>query len=174
MGSSLTKKCSVCSEVKSREEFYVAKNTKDGNRSSCKPCNNKQAREWAANNKDKIRQRSKERYKENPLKQKVAQEKWRRDNPEQYSKIQRNTKLKLNYGIDLEEYDRMLDRQEGKCLICSGTDSNSTNTDNLYVDHCHKTNKVRGLLCSHCNSGLGMFKDSIESLERAIQYIKDN
>lgn len=44
----------------------------------------------------------------------------------------------------------------------------------LFVDHCHKTNKIRGLLCINCNNGLGAFKDNVFSLNRAIQYLKEN
>jgi len=53
-----------------------------------------------------------------------------------------------------------------ECVICGSTEK-------LVVDHCHITNKVRGMLCNHCNRGLGHFKDNIESLEKAIKYLKD-
>jgi hypothetical protein len=64
----------------------------------------------------------------------------------------------------------MNDDQVGRCAIC---ESEFNRTDNKYhTDHCHKTKKVRGLLCGPCNVGLGMFKDNLHSLERAIKYLK--
>ncbi len=70
-------------------------------------------------------------------------------------------KRKWLYGID---YTRLLELQNGVCAICKAS-------DNLQVDHCHVTQKVRGLLCGNCNTGLGMFKDSKTSLVRAIEYL---
>lgn len=55
-----------------------------------------------------------------------------------------------------------------KCAICN------TTTDKLVVDHCHKTNKVRGVLCNSCNLGLGKFKDSVKLLEAATLYLADS
>lgn len=78
----------------------------------------------------------------------------------------KNSKIKNQYGITLEVYEKMLEAQEGKCLVCE---------DALtvpHIDHCHVTGKVRGLLCKHCNTGLGHFKDNITNLERAILYLR--
>lgn len=73
------------------------------------------------------------------------------------------------YGITTETYEKLLERQSGVCAICK-----MKNRDNnrLSVDHCHKTNKVRGLLCRKCNIGIGFFDDSIEKLEQSILYLK--
>lgn len=69
-------------------------------------------------------------------------------------------------------YMKMLDLQNQCCLICN---INVENTGKLHlvIDHCHKTNKVRGLLCSKCNVGLGMFNDDIEILKSAINYLEN-
>jgi len=60
----------------------------------------------------------------------------------------------------------MEEAQRGCCKIC-GKDGY------LYVDHCHAGGHVRGLLCPQCNSGLGMFKDSVENLSAAIRYLSE-
>lgn len=77
--------------------------------------------------------------------------------------------LKSSTGITKEQYNEMLDSQKGVCAICERSCSMS-----LAVDHDHKDNMVRGLLCNNCNRGLGHLKDDIENLERAINYLKNN
>lgn len=64
----------------------------------------------------------------------------------------------------------MKDDQVGRCNICEI--ELPSNTKHIHVDHCHKTNITRGLLCASCNKGLGFFKDSIINLEKAISYLK--
>jgi len=78
------------------------------------------------------------------------------------------------YGITPEDYETLLREQGGKCPICSITNDEHRKRFEkpLFVDHNHKTKKVRGLLCDKCNNGLGRFQDSIPYLERAIEYLK--
>jgi Recombination endonuclease VII len=93
----------------------------------------------------------------------LAQEReYRANNPEAY----RKTKLKHRYGLTFEAHQEMFEAQGGKCALCG----ERTAAD---VDHDHNTGKVRGLLCRACNLGLGMFKDSVDGLERAIAYLKN-
>ena len=80
--------------------------------------------------------------------------------------------IKRTYDFTFEQYEQMYDAQNGKCAICESRIGNSR-TGRLFVDHCHTTNKVRGLLCSNCNHGLGQFKDSPKLLQRAIEYLSD-
>lgn len=85
----------------------------------------------------------------------------------------RNSKLKLMHGITLEHYNKILNKQNGVCAICKCKET-SKKYNFLPVDHCHKTDTVRGLLCSNCNVGLGMFKDNITLLQSAIEYLSRN
>jgi len=64
----------------------------------------------------------------------------------------------------------MLEQQKGKCAICGSTDSNH-NSATFCVDHCHSTNKVRGLLCVNCNAGIGSLKESPELFNNALNYL---
>lgn len=76
----------------------------------------------------------------------------------------------LTYGITEQDYYRMIDDQDNKCLICgSGPGGRWGQFD---IDHCHDTGKVRGLLCHECNKGLGCFRDNKESLKKAIEYLE--
>jgi hypothetical protein len=76
------------------------------------------------------------------------------------------------HGIELsnEEYKLLFVSQGGKCAICGKPQEQLKFA--LAADHCHTKGKVRGLLCSNCNRGLGFFFESEEILSRAIQYIK--
>lgn len=74
-------------------------------------------------------------------------------------------KLRTRYGITLKEYDALFKSQRYKCRICK------TKEGKMDLDHCHKSNKVRGILCQHCNRGLGSFKDNIMTLIRSIIYL---
>jgi hypothetical protein len=74
------------------------------------------------------------------------------------------------YNIGLEEYNTLFTEQGGCCAICGIHQSEIKRP--LYVDHCHKTDKVRGLLCHKCNFAIGLFNDSVENLNKAIIYLK--
>lgn len=79
--------------------------------------------------------------------------------------------LKKKYGLILQDYDHMLEAQQGKCAICKGP---PTTFGRLVVDHCHNTKKVRALLCSHCNRALGGFRDNLETVLSAAQYLESH
>lgn len=77
------------------------------------------------------------------------------------------------YDITKEQYDEMFNRQNGVCGICFREGINS-HMKNLCIDHCHKTGKIRGLLCSTCNTALGKFQDNTDFLKNAIKYLELN
>lgn len=97
----------------------------------------------------------------------IRNKKYRKENPEKIKLYDHRSTIR-KYGLTEEKYNEILESQNGVCAIC-GNECSSGN--NLSVDHCHETDKVRGLLCGKCNKGLGMFKDSIEILEKAIHYL---
>lgn len=107
------------------------------------------------------------------------QRKWRFSNPEKYrnqwlrnnkSVTNRNLDLFKQYGITLLEYNDIFTKQNGMCRICGIHQSQLPKS--LHVDHCHKTNKVRGLLCKKCNSLLGFANDNMTILKNAITYLE--
>lgn len=77
-------------------------------------------------------------------------------------------RLIRSYNIDFAERDALLDKQDGRCAICH------VEMDTPCIDHDHETGKVRGLLCQTCNTGLGMFRDSVRNLASAIVYLQDS
>ena len=97
-----------------------------------------------------------------------ASSKWKKDNKEKHQISRQKSKLKAKYGITLEQYDAMVKEQKGVCYICK----NENPTRKLNVDHCHKTGKIRRLLCDKCNMTLGLINDSQELLKQFIFYLK--
>ena len=73
------------------------------------------------------------------------------------------------FNMTPKDYDNMLSSQDGGCAICS-TDTPRGN-GRFHIDHCHTTGKIRGLLCSKCNVGLGQFDDNTDKLSGAIRYL---
>ncbi len=86
-------------------------------------------------------------------------------NPDQV----RSWKLKNEFGITLDQYEQMLEEQTGSCAIC--LDHQCNFNERLAVDHCHKTGTIRGLLCSNCNTGIGLLLDNPELLIAATAYL---
>lgn len=80
----------------------------------------------------------------------------------------RNRHLIRKYGITLEDQRRMQEAQDHKCKICCEIITEK----NLHVDHCHKTGRIRGLLCRRCNRAIGLLKDDPTVLYSAIGYLE--
>ena len=83
-------------------------------------------------------------------------------------------RLERFYGITLEYYNDLYTKQKGLCAICLQPETATVKQTlrTLSVDHCHKTGKIRGLLCKSCNVGLGYFEDDVDSFKRALKYLR--
>ena len=81
----------------------------------------------------------------------------------------RRTGLLRSYGLTVEQYDAMAAAQGGLCAICGEREEGRNGF--LYVDHCHATNWIRGLLCSRCNHGIGHMRDNATLLRAAAAYV---
>lgn len=152
------KHCIDCGVLKDLGEFHAHKYSKDKHKSYCKSCSRIRTRTWQINNKEKCAESSRE---------------YRKAFPEKFRKSNQKTKLKANYNLTLEDYDRMLKEQDFVCAICGNPESVNKNgrTYDLCVDHNHETGEVRGLLCRNCNSGIGLLKDNSETLVKALNYL---
>jgi hypothetical protein len=158
------KVCTACLLSKDRSEFHVRRASKDGLRTTCKPCTADIKAEYHKKNSSKIIEKVRL---------------WRRNNRERKNensrKHSRKYDLKKHYGMSLEDYDRMLLIQNGRCAICSKAPRNSSvKTRFLHVDHDHATGTVRGLLCDRCNHMLGKSLDNPDTLRRAAIYLEQN
>jgi len=83
----------------------------------------------------------------------------------EWKRIKKQHWLKAKYGIGLDAYEELVEGQDSRCAICQ------KKTDKLCVDHCHKTGRVRGLLCHMCNVGIGHLGDDPLVVERALKYL---
>lgn len=123
-------------------------------------------RAYYADNSESIKTKKKEYRKRNKLKANAYAKKRYSLKKEQI----RDYQLRKDYGISLEQYNLMLDNQNGKCSLCESLPG----PKRLAVDHDHVTGKVRSLLCNHCNVGIGHLKDNPELIEKAAIYIKQH
>jgi len=138
------KLCSVCKVLKPTSEYYYCR-TKEQLFGPCKSCNKNRSTSWRKRNPDRSRAQNRAWYKRNP---EAARRIW----------------LKKHYNMTPQQYNNLLAAQGGGCAICAGTSK-------LHIDHCHTTKKIRGILCSNCNLGIGNLQENREIMKRAIAYL---
>jgi hypothetical protein len=117
---------------------------------------------------DRRRAARRERYASDEKYREKVKERARRTDP----KARRAARLRAKYGIGADEFDELLAKQGGRCAICPAEVGDKRGMP-LYVDHCHRTGKVRGLLCADCNFGIGKFRDDPALLIRAAEYLTE-
>lgn len=127
---------------------------------------------WKARNPEGLRD-SQRRYRQKNLeKHRQHQARYRERHPEQA----REASLRARFGIGLEDYDTLLAAQEGVCAACrrpeSRVHSRTKQTMMLAVDHCHRSGRVRGLLCASCNTALGLLADDVNRIMAAAIYLE--
>ncbi len=137
--------------------------------------NNKQkisvaSKRWQKLNRERVNEYARKWRNDNLEKSRARETVWKKANP--YAVYLQNRKQSLkSRGITPEEYHIKLAEQADRCLLCGPADDLPTET--LAADHCHTTGKLRNLLCARHNLGLGLFKDNVEALRRAIKYIQE-
>lgn len=89
---------------------------------------------------------------------------------EKYKYGRKERRIEKLYQISAVEHENMFNRQGRKCAIC---DSMFSNRWEMHIDHCHKTGRIRGLLCSCCNQAIGLLKENIKLFRKAAEYIDE-
>lgn len=153
--------CYICKKEKDIREFAKDKSQIGGYTYNCKECRNKQYNEYYKNNPDKAIIKN--------LKQKENRKRFY--SSEKGIISSRRAHLKRMFNMTLEEYNQKLEEQNNQCAICKSYNIHDKHGV-LAVDHCHKTNKVRGLLCFKCNTILGSVNDNKTILKNAIKYLQ--
>lgn len=150
------KECAVCENILPVGEFYKkSAKTKRGwfYDGCCKNCSRQQCREYSVGNREKRNKRLRE---------------WRRKNPAKARQNDKKKALKQNYGITLEQLELLKSTNEYRCWICN------RENERLFVDHCHQTKEVRGILCPVCNTYLGVINDDPEIASEIVKYLNGN
>lgn len=179
--------CDICNQVAEQKFCIVCPNhgelkpseIKVTKRSHgvCRICFRKTANQKRDNNREEFNDRQAKDKLINP-------DKWDKIYKRQYQNKRENQgdllsliKVCSARRITLEQYQAMIDAQDNKCGICKKEEtcidgrSKDKRIRRLSIDHCHRTGKVRGLLCHSCNTAIGKFKDDVELLHQAIAYI---
>lgn len=137
---------------------------------------------WYARNKEKVHAERRAYRDANRQKLDAAKRAWEKANPEMVAmqaarkrlksmNAKINIGLRHHYDVTLGAYEEILRLQGGVCAICNGRPS-TKRSSRLFVDHDHKTGRVRALLCYRCNAGLGYFLESPANFRRAIAYLE--
>lgn len=145
--------CKKCNKLKTPREFSKSKNASVW----CLSCCSKNAKKWRKDNRKKW------------LKSERVRAKLRQNDP-RYIAWYRSYWLMRKYKLSIEEFYGMLERQKGCCAICKL--KMALGRGGLNVDHSHKTGKVHELICSRCNSMLGMAGENPAILISAVKYLK--
>lgn len=138
-----------------------AKKWRDAHPEEYKVSYKKSNKKWAEANRKKVLE----------IKEK-SRKKQRMLNPERFRAASFNLRYK-KYNLTYDDFKKMVASQDGMCLICGSIPDEADRMHPiLCVDHEHKTNKIRGLLCHRCNTGIGQFNDNPELINKAILYLK--
>lgn len=105
--------------------------------------------------------------------------KWRQKNLVRSRFLDSSKTLKHNYGITLDQYNILAELQNNKCKVCLKEETaKATGKDRkikrLAVDHCHRTGKVRGLLCQKCNQALGLLHEDERTIKNLLEYLNSH
>ena len=168
------KLCGTCSTSKPTTCFVKDRSKRSGLSSQCRTCKSKCGKARRARNRERNANTAspKESYCytcKNILPSDHFYKAPSKDNglSHQCKKCKRDENYKKQYGISLDDYNKMLSEVDNTCEICNEPDSTR-----LAVDHCHTTGQVRGLLCRKCNTAIGLLRDRIDLLESAIKYLE--
>ncbi len=168
MQPTLFKICTKCNQEKPVSEFYKDRHSKDELQYRCKKCSNAQSnvtsKSYYRSHKEQRSAYHKGFYLKHKKEIRERQNKFRNSHRE----LVTDRELKRRFGITLCEYKERLAAQGNVCAICNSPRNGMA----LSVDHDHKTGKVRGILCSACNTVLGHARDNINILEKAIAYLR--
>jgi hypothetical protein len=171
------RKCRNCERElpATKQYFYQHSRCKDGLTRTCKACssqkNDEAFRKRKAREPERIaaqaRERARKHYYKNLEKSRESSRRSAakaRQDPEKMAKI-RMRKRGDGAGLTVEQFEKLFDEQGRLCAICQSKQPGGSVGWN--IDHCHKTRKVRFILCCHCNRGLGAFKDDPETMRKA-------
>lgn len=160
-----TKRCSKCRGEKLLEDFNRDTSAKDGHLTVCRDCQHIDYIEYYKGNKKKISIKGKAYYK---LNKKEVNKRNRENHIKNKERDDFMARIH-HYNLSEVEFKALWEKQKGYCAICGV----SLKGNKYHIDHDHMTEKVRGILCTKCNRGIGLLKDSVELLSNAVRYLEN-
>ena len=160
--------CTRCKLQKPLSEFN--RKSSGGLVSRCRDCRRLACREWYARNLETERERARNRMRVYGPAERERNRKWAAENPEKARYHSRKKLLRKKYNMTIEEHDALFAAQGHACGACGSESPNSKK--GWSTDHCHTTGAVRGILCHHCNVGIGHAKDNTKTLRAWISYLE--
>lgn len=159
--------CSGCKVSKPLSEFHRRAGQLDGLDYYCKECKRANAEKYLAKpgKIEAAKARAKKWRDENPEKARATHDSWIARNRERYRAANKFRQLRHRYGLEPEEYEALMRESGGKCQLC-GSDKR------LCVDHCHKSNVVRGILCLRCNTAIERHEVVPDFPRKAAEYLE--
>jgi hypothetical protein len=172
------KTCRKCLVQYSYKDFHKNSQTKDGYAAYCKACKSQIDKDWIIQKPEEIEKRkvrSRQWKKDNPEQYKLSILKWKSENIERKWNLDKKSHLWTHYRMTIGEFIKMHEDQDGKCKMCNSFKK-------LVVDHDHSCcpgkitccKCVRGLLCSRCNTLLGIANDDKKLLTQATDYLDNS
>ncbi len=166
------KKCSTCKDPKELEDFPPDKRARDGRQARCKSCCAKAAKKWRDDNPKKSKASNRKHYRNNREKRLADGKRYAQENPKKYRANLKRLHLMRNYGLTVEDYNEMVEAQEGNCAVCGEAFKKRERRYPVDHDHAKKGREsVRGILHDHCNVFLGYLEIS-GFLKKAQAYLK--
>lgn len=156
--------CTKCGVEKPIDQFRVDRGHVRGD---CRECERKFRLAYYAEHRERFAAASRKWSKTHPEQRNATKRAWYARNKEHQKRVVR---LRM-YGITADKYQELFTQQGGVCAVCRKP---CITGRMLAVDHCHKTGKIRGLLCSPCNSALGFVKDDLTRLEALVSYLRSS
>lgn len=159
------KTCTECGKSKPLNQYSKKPDTTDLLQPKCKSCVAAINRDHYVKNKGARLTYQKKYQEENSEARNEYAKAWRKKNKDYIKQFD----LIRVYGITQEEKLKMIEDQNGLCAICANILFENRTT---HIDHCHDTGKIRAILCHGCNTGIGLFKESIPALQSSISYLE--
>lgn len=193
-----TRTCTKCLVAKPVDQFAKSRTIRAGIETRCKSCKNSQVQQWCRNNPERykeIRKRARKKWRENnreyirehdreyrltPIAQSLLQA--RQERHAHKKRLYARGVICQNHGISSERYEELLRIQDGVCAICRQPETRKHKSNRVWslgIDHDHNccpgrfgcAKCVRGLLCDNCNQAIGRFKENIQVLQNAVDYL---
>lgn len=158
----MNKTCSKCKKELPLSKFWFQNKDTGQRMSACRDCGKNRCSWYRNNNRELLNEKRKKHYYKNQEDNILKAREHRKKYPEKTFA----TNIKTRFGLTIDEYNTMLKNQNGGCAIC---EMKHNHNRRFCIDHCHKTNTVRGLLCNGCNTGLGFYELYKEQYEKYLK-----